>query len=182
MKRTSPPQRKDADQGLIGEMMLAKTMLEEKNELLDLKDRTIRELQTRYKQLRSELAETRQEHEDFARETEAIRDTAYDEGRREAISEVVRLAADYERTAASPESGIHLFSRLIRLFREKYGLEVIEAAPERIDPEVHRVIEVVREPESGVSRLQVLAKGYRVDGKLVRPALVKVFEGSPKGA
>ena len=182
MKRASPSRGKETIQDLTGEMMLAKTMLEEKNELLDQKDRMIRELQTQCNQLQSEMAETRRELEDLAQETEMIRAKAVSEGRREAISEVVRLATDYERTTSNPESGVHLFSRLIRLFREKYGLEVIEAVPDGIDPSVHRVIEVVREPQCEVSRLQVLAKGYRVDGKLVRPALVRVVEGPPKGA
>jgi molecular chaperone GrpE (heat shock protein) len=182
MKRTSPSQGKDTTKDLIGEMMLAKTMLEEKNELLDRKDSLVRELQAQCKQLQSELAECRLKLEDLALEAEAIRDRALSEGRHEAVSEVVRLAADYEKAEARPESGVHLFSRLIRLFREKYGLEVIDRVPERIDPEVHRVIEVVREPGNGDSRLQVLAKGYRVHGKLVCPALVKVYEGPPKGA
>jgi len=47
MKRAQNKQVKEADRALIGEMMLAKTVIEEKNELLDRKDGTIRELQGR---------------------------------------------------------------------------------------------------------------------------------------
>ena len=182
MKRAQNRQVKEADRALIGEMMLAKTVIEEKNELLDRKDRTIRELETRLKQLQAEVSEARQDLERCWTEMETIREQALKQGRWEAISEVVLLAADYEHTGERSVVCASLASRLIRLFREKYGLQVIDTASEKVDPGLHRVIEVVHRSDMGEPGLQVLAKGYRVDGKVIRPALVKVIEGPPEGA
>jgi molecular chaperone GrpE (heat shock protein) len=47
-----------------------------------------------------------------------------------------------------------------------------EAIQGRIDPRIHRVLEVSRESESGT---EVLAKGYRLGEWVLRPALVKVI-------
>jgi len=95
---------------------------------------------------------------------------------------VVRMAADYEPTGEKTELGAGLASRLIRLFREKYGLQVIDTVSKNVDPGLHRVIEVVRRSDTDQPRLEVVAKGYRVDGKVIRPALVKVIEGPLEGA
>ena len=55
MKQGQQTQRRQSSKDLIGEMMLAKTVLEEKNELLDQKDQKIQELLVREMQLRREL-------------------------------------------------------------------------------------------------------------------------------
>ena len=165
MSRVKTVPEKNSDRALIGEMMLAKTMLEEKNELIDRKDIAIRELETRLKQRDAELAEAGEELQRCM-------------GRMEIIGEVVRLAADYDQSGTS-----NLASRLIRLFRDRYGLEVIDGAAEHIDPDVHRVIEVVRREERGETGFEVLARGFKMNGKVIRPALVKVIEEAPpKGA
>jgi molecular chaperone GrpE len=174
MSRVKTVPEKNSDRALIGEMMLAKTMLEEKNELIDRKDIAIRELETRLKQRDAELAEAGEELQRSMQETEASCERAQRRGRMEIIGEVVRLAADYDQSGTS-----NLASRLIRLFRDRYGLEVIDGAAEHIDPDVHRVIEVVRREERGETGFEVLARGFKMNGKVIRPALVKVIEEAP---
>jgi len=90
------------------------------------------------------------------------------------VEEVVRIAADYE----SQDGGVstNLAARLIRVFHERYGLEVLESVPNGIDPEIHRVIELNHNPE-GDSSIQVLSKGFQIAGKVIKPVLVKVIQG-----
>ena len=167
MKRTHNLQRKEKPCGPIVEIMLAKAVLEEKNELLDKKERLIGELRSKQKELESEL-------EQCKAEMSVTHKTGLQEGIHSIVEEVVRIAADYD----SQDGGVssNLASRLIRIFHERYGLEVLEGVPNGIDPEIHRVIELNHNPEVD-SSIQVLSRGFKIAGKVIRPVLVKVIRG-----
>jgi molecular chaperone GrpE (heat shock protein) len=178
MRRAGSKRGKDGGAASIGELMLAKTVIEEKNVLLDQKDEQIRRLRSREQVLGRRLAEAEEQLEGLEGEKVEAEAQAYGRGRREAVAEVVRLAAEYAQ--CGQEGSGALAGRLIGLFREKYGLQVIDRVASGIDPEVHQVLEVVR-GEQGPGA-EVVSRGYRMEGKLIRPALVKVFEEPPKGA
>jgi molecular chaperone GrpE (heat shock protein) len=116
-------------------MMLAKTVLEEKSELLDRKEELIRGLRSHNKRLEGELEELRGESR-----------------RRE--------------------------GELIRLFQERYSLEVLNSAAGGIDPQIHQVVIAENGPQCDAS-LQVLRNGFRLEGKVIRPALVGVMAAKP---
>ena len=177
MKRSSPSESKERPRELIGEMMLAKSVMEEKSELLEQKEEVIRQLRHRQRQLDAELGETRRELELCTRELESSRERARREGIRYVVEQVVCLAADYE--VPDTGAGTGLAVRLIGLFQEKYGLEVVESAAEGVDPQIHQVIVAEHDPQ-GRTSIQVLRKGFRLAGKVIRPALVKVVEGNPE--
>jgi molecular chaperone GrpE (heat shock protein) len=149
----------------IAEMMLAKTVLEEKNEVLEAKDRQLRELTTRLRNLTEDFEELKAELEASSRECSEVRRSAYLEGASQVVEEVVGVLADW-----GPEEP-KLAAHLLAMLREKHGLEVIEGVPEKLDPHLHRVLEVSRESQSGT---KVLAKGFRLEGRVLRPALVGV--------
>jgi molecular chaperone GrpE (heat shock protein) len=167
MKRTGQNQHGETSRELIGEMMLAKTVLEEKNQIIDRKDRTIRGLL-------SELEALKQELQNSARQLDGVRKSAHQQGMRTAIEDIICLVACYQDPGAGVEN--MLAARLIMLFKEKYGLEVLENAPVTIDPEIHQVIEVEQAADGG-SSIQVISKGFRIAGKLIRPMRVKVIKG-----
>ena len=160
---------------LIGEMMLAKTVLEEKNELLDEKDRIIRELLSRQKLLEKELSEFRGETERMEGERAEAEARAEQEGMRRVITDVVHLAGQYKAGFQALDRS--LSARLIRLLRRRYSLEVIAEAPDRIDPERHQVIEAEEgTDQQGESEITVLSWGYRLGGKTIKPALLRVVK------
>ncbi len=149
----------------IGEMMLAKTVLEEKNDLLENKDLQIRELTGRVRRLSEEVAELRAEAERSGRrQAELLRGERL-EGVRGVLESVVGFLADWGE--AEPA----LAARLLGMLREKHGLEVIDRVQGRIDPRLHRVLEVQRDEQPGT---EVLAHGYRLGDRVLRPAFVKV--------
>jgi molecular chaperone GrpE len=60
-------------------------------------------------------------------------------------------------------------------FLKRKGLEEIETKKgERFDPNVHEVIEAVEKEKEKGKVLEVLQKGYRFKGKIMRPAKVRV--------
>jgi molecular chaperone GrpE (heat shock protein) len=149
----------------IGEMMLAKTVLEEKNEALESKDRQIRELTGRLRRLSEEAAEQRAEAERSGRRQAELLRSERLEGAREVLQSVVGFLADWGE--AEPA----LAARLLALLGERHGLEVIDRVQGRLDPRLHRVLEVQRDKEPGA---EVLAQGYRLGERVLRPAFVKV--------
>ena len=60
-------------------------------------------------------------------------------------------------------------------FLKEQGVEEIKSVGERFDPNFHEVVEEVKvegkEPGTIVEEIQ---KGYKIDGRLLRPAKVKV--------
>jgi len=179
MKRPTAPERKGRSRELIGEMMLAKSVLEEKSELLEQKEAAIRRLCSRNRELEAELEELRGELKRCARELKSSGEKGRRDGIRSVVAEVVRLVADYEAPQAGAAKGLAL--RVIRLFQESYGLEVVENAAGTVDPQIHQVIVAEGDPQGGTS-IQVLRKGFRLEGTVIRPALVKVVERRSPGA
>jgi molecular chaperone GrpE (heat shock protein) len=174
MKRSRKVRRKDSPHGPVVEMMLAKSVLEEKNELLEGKERIIVELRSKANALEAELETVRDELERRAAELSVIRKASRQEGILSVVEEVVRIAADYHSRDGG--ESIKLACRLFRVFHERYGLEVLESVADGIDPEIHRVVELDYDPE-GDSSIQVLSKGYQIAGRVIRPMLVKVIRG-----
>lgn len=150
---------------VIAEMMLAKTVLEEKNELLAHQERTIRNLQETARRLEEDL-------EALRAESARWRENGRQEGSAQVVAEAAHLAVEHLRM----EDRWSLAARLIRHFQERYGLEVIDQAP-AVDPELHQVIEVVEAVEAAgqAPSLQILAPGFRLNGKTVQPALVRII-------
>ncbi|UCF99975.1 MAG: hypothetical protein JSV89_10665 [Spirochaetaceae bacterium] len=176
--RPNNPESKADSRVLIGEMMLAKTVLEEKNELLDQKDRLIRELRSQLTQREVELEELKAELHNSERDRTVAEQEAELRGKHKVVAEVVELAAEYERGSEDPEN--KLAWRLIWQFQERYGLEVISGTPCRVDPQIHRVIEVVHPKQPEVfPAIWILTKGFRLAGRTIKPALVRVI-GSGK--
>jgi molecular chaperone GrpE (heat shock protein) len=175
VKQGKQTERRQGFKDLIGEMMLAKTVLEEKNELLDQKDRQIQELLVREKQLRRELETMTQQLEFCQSELAEQRATGIRKGECKVVEEVLRIAADFEEHAEG--AAADLARRILTLFQRNYGLEVLAAVPSSIDPEIHCVVEV-SDQNAIEPAIQVLAKGYKMGGRFIRPMMLRVSKGA----
>ncbi len=101
------------------------------------------------------------------------------------ITDLLPLIDDFDRALAhSSESDTKAFSDgielIIKRFAEilcKEGLEYIDTTDAMFDPNLHHAVmmEASDEAESG-KILQELQKGYKVNGKVIRPSMVKVAE------
>jgi molecular chaperone GrpE (heat shock protein) len=164
-EKAEPEKESHLQAELIAEMMLAKTVLEEKNELLERQERTIRELKDTLLRLQEDLQALRAERA-------AWRESGRQEGSLEVVAEAARLAGEH---LGREEDRWGLASRLMRHFEERYGLQVIDQAAS-LDPELHQVVEVVESPGQD-SSVQILAPGFRLGGRTIQPALVRVLRG-----
>lgn len=77
--------------------------------------------------------------------------------------------------AARLREGIELTHRQFAKALEAHGLVVVDPAGERFDPELHQAMGMVDAPgQAPGTVVTVLQKGYRLNERLVRPALVQV--------
>ena len=84
-------------------------------------------------------------------------------------------AAGDDADIARAREGMELTLKLMATAFDKLGLEVIDPSGEPFDPESHQAMSM-QEGEQGQSGsvLTVVQKGYRLNERLVRPALVVV--------
>jgi len=81
----------------------------------------------------------------------------------------------FELSRLTWTEGLALIDRKLRLILEKEGLEEIEALGELFDPSLHQALleeETEQYPDGHV--MAILQKGYKVDERVLRPALVKI--------
>lgn len=95
------------------------------------------------------------------------------------LERAVDAAASHEE--AQLEEGVRLVARELRAALEREGLEEI-ATEGHFDPHVHEaLLSQPSEAEEG-SVIEVLQKGYRLGGRVLRPARVVISKGQPQEA
>ena len=83
-------------------------------------------------------------------------------------SEEVKLIAD----------GVELTLKSLLDALKKFNIEQIDPAGEPFDPQLHQAMSMVESPDAEPnSVLQVMQKGYSLNGRLIRPAMVLVSKG-----
>ncbi len=74
----------------------------------------------------------------------------------------------------SYKNGVELTQKqLINIF-EKFGIHEIQALGEKFDPNLHQAMSMVDSEEEANKILSVLQKGYLLNDRVIRPALVTV--------
>ncbi|MFA6356860.1 MAG: nucleotide exchange factor GrpE [Candidatus Omnitrophota bacterium] len=106
------------------------------------------------------------------------------------ITELLRVMDDFERAIDSARNtndakalleGIEMVKRDFTEILKDSGLKVIDPVGQPFDPEKHEAVEHAEDvvhPENTV--LEVMRKGYELNGKVLRPAAVKVSNKQEK--
>ncbi|HET9703723.1 MAG TPA: nucleotide exchange factor GrpE [Vicinamibacterales bacterium] len=127
------------------------------------------------------------EFDNFRKRVERDRKEMIDWAAAEVISDLLSIVDDFDRALAAdapPEaqaykSGLELIQRQLGELLKKRGVSTVEALGADFDPHLHQAVayeEVEGAREGEV--VGVLAKGYKLGEKLLRPALVKVAKAS----
>lgn len=89
----------------------------------------------------------------------------------------LNAAGNDEASLASVREGMDMTLKMLIAAIAKFGLEQINPEGESFDPEVHQAMAM--QPVEGQQANQVIAvmqKGYRFNGRLLRPAMVVVSQ------
>lgn len=133
-----------------------------------------------------DLAQRKQaEFANYRRRTEGIRQEAFDDGRRDAVDKLLPVIDNIERalSAAGDEesglkTGVEMVLRQTKETFAKMGVEEIDPLGQPFDAELHNAVMQggAEEGEPGTVCM-VLQKGYRLGGRVIRHAMVKVVAG-----
>lgn len=113
-----------------------------------------------------------------AKENAEYRDYAVSDAARSLLPVVDSFTLALKNAAAKPEDlrkGVELIFKQLQDVLQKLNIERIPAQGEPFDPRVHEAIEMVETdaaPDHHV--LEELQPGYRIKGRLLRPAMVRV--------
>ena len=76
--------------------------------------------------------------------------------------------------------GIEMIARLFRSTLEKAGVKPMGALGQPFDPGFHQAVaQVESSPEEANLVVEEIQKGYLLEGRVLRPAMVKVSRGAP---
>lgn len=125
---------------------------------------------------------TQADFANFRRRNQSVRSDAYDDGVRETLAAFLPVIDNFERALAALGDqdggalgdGVKMTFKQMQTIAEKLGLEPINAEPgEPFDPEMHNAVMRGEGGEPGTV-MDCFEKGYRVKGRIVRYASVKV--------
>lgn len=99
-------------------------------------------------------------------------------GQADLILSVLEVFDNLEKAGVhSKDEGILLIISQFAKLLERWGLKVIEAENKQFNPQFHEAVEHTEsEKEKGLV-VEVVQKGYMLNGRLLRPAKVKVSKG-----
>ena len=72
------------------------------------------------------------------------------------------------------KKGMEIIQSQLENILHKYGLEPIKSIGEKFDPSIHETIEEVKSERESGTVVEELIKGWKLHGKTIRPAKVKV--------
>jgi molecular chaperone GrpE len=148
----------------------------ERDEYLELAQRTKAEFENYRKRVAGEAeAAKRRGRADLAAELVPVLDNLERALLAAGIDPAAALGGDDMPVEGAFEQGVVLTYRELRRTLERAGVEVYEPAGERFDPEWHEAISTraAEGTDPGVV-LDVVEKGYRLDGQVIRAARVVV--------
>jgi len=131
--------------------------------------------------LQDRLLRARAEFENARRRFERERSEFLQFAAMDSVKDILPILDDFERAlkveTADREyaKGVELIHQRLSETLKKMGLEPIEAAGRRFDPNLHQAVERVPTDEAeDQTILGEFQRGYNFKGKLLRPAMVRV--------
>ena len=92
-------------------------------------------------------------------------------------------AAGEGATMEKVREGTELTLKMLLSTIEKFGIQAVHPEGEPFNPEYHQAMSMLESPEHAVNTvMNVMQKGYTLNERLIRPAMVVVSKGEPAGA
>jgi molecular chaperone GrpE len=127
------------------------------------------------------------EFDNFRKRVERDRKDMIEWAAADVIGDLLSVADDFDRALAAeapPEAqsfkaGLELIQRQLAELLKKRGVSTVEALGADFDPHLHQAVAYEEVPGAREGEVVgVMAKGYKLGDRLLRPALVKVAKAS----
>lgn len=158
---------------------------EEKVSELEILQQSLEEKKRQAEDYYDQLVRLRAEFDNFRKRSEREKQNHLAWGKEEmllkqiGLLDVLEHAANSARSSTNIESirqGLDLIKREFAKMLTSEGVKEIESEGKKFDPAVHEAIERVASPEQEGTIIGVMQKGYMLNGRVVRPARVKVAQ------
>ena len=91
-------------------------------------------------------------------------------------------AAGEGATMEKVREGTELTLKMLLSTIEKFGIQAVHPEGEPFNPEYHQAMSMLESPEHAANTvMNVMQKGYTLNERLIRPAMVVVSKGEPAG-
>lgn len=141
----------------------------------------IAQLQTEVKQAKEGQARANAESYNFQKRMEQETDKAKKYALQKFAKELLEVADNFERAIDSAEKsgaegavveGLHLTHKSLMTALDRNGVKVVDPMGEKFDPDFHEAVGVCDAEKDVVG--VVFQKGYTLNGRSIRPAMVQV--------
>jgi molecular chaperone GrpE len=91
----------------------------------------------------------------------------------------MEAASGGDEVSKSIAEGVELTLKTLLDVMKKYRIEVVDPVGEPFDPQLHQAVSMVENPDVEPSTvITVMQKGYSLNGRLIRPAMVLVSKAA----
>ena len=157
------------------------TVKEEKNEAAETPSKED-ELQKQLDEKNDQLLRMAAEYDNFRKRSQREKDALYGDCKSSVIKELLPVIDNFDRIFANPDAGFEDYKKGVEMtfkqFTEtfkKLGVEAFGEVGEEFDPNIHNAVMHTEDESLGENVItNVLAKGYRLGDKIIRPAMVAV--------
>ena len=140
--------------------------------------------------LKDQILRTQAEMQNVRRRADADVEKAHKFGVEKFANEMISVVDNLERAIAACDAqdaatkalreGVEMTLTAMLASLAKFKVEVVNPLNESFNPELHQAITLVDSPDAAPnSVIAVMQKGYTLQGRLLRPAMVVVSKGSP---
>lgn len=140
--------------------------------------------------LKDQMLRTQAEMQNVRRRADADVEKAHKFGMEKFANEMISVVDNLERAIAACDTteaatlalreGVEMTLTAMLSSLAKFKVEVVNPVNESFNPELHQAITLIDSPEAAPnSVIAVMQKGYTLQGRLLRPAMVVVSKGSP---
>lgn len=121
--------------------------------------------------------------QNFRKRTEKEKADVYSYANEKIMTDLIQVIDNFERALGSEcqdqayAEGMQMIFKQLTDILKGAGLEEIEAVGHDFDPNVHHAVLTDSNPNFDSGKVtEVLQKGYKLNGKVIRPSMVKVNE------
>lgn len=155
--------------------------VEEIKEEISESDKKIGELEKQLAEEKDKYLRVAAEYDNFRKRSVSEKLNAAADAQIKVITEILSVIDNFERamdaecTDENYKKGVEMIFKQYIGILEKLGVTEIAALGEQFDPNVHHAVNQVEDESFGENTVcQVFQKGYMLDGKVIRCAMVSV--------
>lgn len=163
------------------ELKAEEETVEEIKEEISESDKKIGELEKQLAEEKDKYLRVAAEYDNFRKRSVSERLNAAADAQIKVITEILSVIDNFERamdaecTDENYKKGVEMIFKQYIGILEKLGVTEIAALGEQFDPNVHHAVNQVEDESFGENTVcQVFQKGYMLDGKVIRCAMVSV--------